>query len=136
MLPVVMVIVIVFVILMTMTAGRTNAPTLSVDKDYPYQICTTNRYCTGDVCTDTPLSFVVYTSHEDGEPRLDLPGWGPRLRMTETINGREFLSTDGATTGTITIYNNRDLDITASSVGDNGVVEHYASGSCSRLAGG
>ncbi len=133
MLPVVMIIVIVFVVLMTMTAARTNAPDVVADRNYPHHICTTNRYCTGTECTDDPISFIVYLSDEDGLPRLDFPGWDPRLTLTETINGDAFESAGGETSGTITIFNNRDLDIVAKTVADNDVIEHYASGSCSRL---
>ncbi|MGJ8610747.1 MAG: hypothetical protein ACSHWY_06615 [Octadecabacter sp.] len=131
--PVGMVVVIVVVIFIAMSTERTTAPDVAVDLNYPHQICTTNRYCAADACVDAPISFVIYTEHEDGEPRIDFLGWDPQASMTETVNGREFSSTGGVVSGTITIFNNLKMELAATSDEDGVVAEHYASGSCSRL---
>lgn len=133
MLPVVMVIVIVLLTLIAMASGRSNAPDVAGDATYPHYVCTINDYCEGDTCDREPLSFVAYLRHEDGQPRIELARFSPRATLTEIPDGLVFESTGGEVSGTITVFTDRGLDLTATSGEGGDLVEHYASGSCERL---
>ncbi len=132
-LPVIMVIVIGLLALIAMSSGRSDAPDVAGDDRYPHYVCTINNYCEGDTCSREPLSFVVYLRHADGLPRLELRGFSPRATLTEIPDGLVFESTGGEISGTLTVYEDRGLDITATSGEGSSSKEHYASGSCDRL---
>ena len=132
-LPVLMVLVIAFVLGVVILTGRSNAPTISADRDYPHHICTFDRYCTGNECTDQRLSIVAYITHENGEPRLEVPGMAPQATYTANEDRRVFTSTGGDLKGTLTIFRTRALDFTATQGEGNNVIEHFASGQCDRV---
>ena len=134
MLPVLMVIVIGLLALIAISSGRSNAPEISGDSTYPHYVCIINSYCEGDSCSRDPISFVAYTSHEDGLARLELQGFSPRATLTEIPDGYIFESTGGRVSGTVTIFTDRGIDIVGTSGEGSDMVEHYASGKCDRFA--
>ncbi len=131
-LPVGMVLVIVLCIGVVMLSGRTNDPGIVGDQAYPHQICTFNRYCDGDTCYDRPLPVIAYFEHENGEPRLEIPGMSPQATLVETDDRFVFTSTGGTVAGSLTIFRNRNLDFVATEGEGASVIEHYASGRCDR----
>lgn len=133
MLPVATVIVIVLLALIAITSGRSDAPDITGDNSYPHHVCTINRYCTGEDCSRDPLSFVVYLEHENGRPRLELRGFSPIASVTEIPDGLVFESMGGEVGGTLTVYNDRGIDLSAASGEGDDLIEHYASGTCERL---
>jgi hypothetical protein len=133
MLPVIMVVVIGLLAIIAMASGRSDAPDVAGDDTYPHYVCTINNYCEGDTCSRDPLSFVIYLRHADGLPRLELRGFSPRATLTEIPDGLVFESTGGEVSGTLTVFEDRGIDLTATSWEGNSLVEHFASGSCDRL---
>ncbi|AGI68098.1 hypothetical protein OAN307_c24930 [Octadecabacter antarcticus 307] len=133
MLSIIMIIVIVILALIAISSGRSDAPDLVGDDSYPHYVCTTNNYCEGDICSREPLSFVVYLRHADGLPRLELRGFSPRATLTEIPDGLVFESTGGDVSGTLTVFEDRGIDLTATSGESSSLIEYYASGSCERL---
>ncbi|AKS45990.1 hypothetical protein SAMN05444287_1095 [Octadecabacter temperatus] len=132
-LPVLVVITIVILTLTVMMSGRSNDPGIQGDRAYPHYACQINRYCEGNNCSDTPISFIAYLSHEDGEPRLELPRFDPRATLTETPDRYFFESNDGDISGIVTIFKDRGVDLAGTSGAGASLVEHFASGSCDRL---
>ena len=133
MLPVLVVITIALLTLIVMMSGRSNDPGIKGDPAYPHYACQINKYCEGETCSDTPIPFVAYLSHEGGQPRLELPRFSPQATLTETPNGYTFESNGAEVSGVVTIYKDRELDIAGTSGDGNALVEHYASGTCDRL---
>jgi len=133
MLPVLVVIVIVLLTLIAIASGRSNAPNITGDTAYPHYVCVINKYCEGENCSDDNISFVAYLSHSDGEPRLELDRFSPRAILTEIPDGVIFESTGGVVSGTITIFDDRGLDLIATSGEGVDEIEHFASGRCDRL---
>ena len=132
-LPSILIVVfIVLVIGVVMLMGRSNAPDIVVDRSYPYQICTFDRYCAGDTCTDSTQSVVAYFAYENGEPRLEVPGMAPQATLRETSDRRVFTSTGGNVRGSLTIFPDRLIDFTATEGEAPNVIRHYASGRCQR----
>ncbi len=130
--PIVMLIAITIVIGFVMMTERTNAPTVTGDANYHHQICTFNRYCAGSACSDEPMSVIAYFAHADGEPRLEVPGMSTQATM-ERRNGRTiFSSTGGTLSGSLTIYDTRNMDFVATDDEFSPPQEHYASGRCDR----
>lgn len=130
MLPVYMVVVIVVLAVIAIFTGRSNEPDISGDRTYPHFVCTYTEYCAGDACTRTPLSFVLYTAHSDGRPRIELPGLSERATLTEDGDALIFESTGGQIEGTITIYRERSLDFAGFAGEGDERMEHYGTGEC------
>ncbi len=133
MLPVALILVIVVLAIIAIASGRSNAPNVTGDSRYPHHICTVDRYCAGTECTRVPFSFVVYLEHENGQPRLELSGFSPIASVTEIPDGLLFESVGGAIAGTLTVFNDRGIDLAATSGEGENLIEHYASGRCERL---
>ena len=119
--------------IIAMASGRSDAPDVAGDDTYPHYVCTINNYCEGDACSSDTFSIVVYLRHADGLPRLELRGFSPRSTLTEIPYGLVFESTGGEVSGTLTVYEDRGIDLTATSGAGSSLVEHFASGSCDRL---
>ncbi|MEL6958481.1 MAG: hypothetical protein AAGL89_05955 [Pseudomonadota bacterium] len=135
-LPVALVLVVAVLAAIAIATGRSNAPTISGDATYPHHICTFREYCTTSGCTRNAGSFILYTAHEDGFPRLQLRGWSPHVTATMTRNAALFESRGGAIEGTLTLHPNRGFDITGTS-GDGDIPdEHFGTGMCERMVGG
>ncbi len=132
-LPIVMVVVIVIVTLIMIATGRSNAPSVAGDPAYPHYVCTFNSYCAGPNCTNEKTSFVVYVAHENGQPRLDIDGMGPRATLEETPQLRVFESRGGSLSGRLTMYPNRDFDFQGATGASDSIVEHFGAGQCDRL---
>lgn len=120
--------------LFAISSVRSNAPDVVADANYPHHICTFNDYCAGSECSRTPVSFVAYLSHEDGRPRLDMPGVAPRATLEERAVSLVFTSTsiDGIS-GTLEIPSNRNLKWVGTSGSGDDLIEHYGTGTCERL---
>ena len=131
-LPVFVVLMVVGVIGMVMATERTNAPGISGDDRYPHQICTFNRYCRGDICTDGAFSVIAYFEHETGEPRLEVPGMATQATIEERDDRIVFTSTGGDVKGNLAILRNRTLDLYATEEDGPDLIEHFASGTCDR----
>ena len=132
-LPVLVVITIALLTLIVMTSERSNDPGTKGDPAYPHYACQINRYCEGETCSDSPISFIAYLSHEDGEPRLELPRFDPRATLTESSDRYHFESTGGEVNGIVTIFKDRGIDIAGVSDAGGSLKEHFASGRCDRL---
>ena len=131
-LPVLMIMVICVSVLIVMLTGRTNAPEIAGDPNFPHQICTFDRYCDGDACTDEAVSVIAYFTHQNGEPRLEVPGMAVQATLRETDDRVVFTSTGGDVRGSLTIFRNRSLDFVATEGETEPYIEHYASGRCDR----
>lgn len=133
MVPIAMVLAIAVLGLVAITSGRSNAPDVTADANYPHHICTFNDYCVGGTCSRTPFSFVAYLSHADGEPRLDMPGVSPRATLEERPVGLVFTSRSDQISGTLEIQPSRNLNWVGTSGSGDTLVEHYGTGKCERL---
>ena len=132
MLPSVLVVLLITLIVgYVMLSGSSNAPDVVVDRSYPHHVCTFDRYCAGDTCVDSTQSVVAYLVHEDGAPRLEVPGMSTDATLRETSDRRVFTSTGGDLVGSLTVFSDRSLDFTATEEGEDlGISRHYASGRC------
>ncbi|MBU2993300.1 hypothetical protein Q4555_01095 [Octadecabacter sp. 1_MG-2023] len=133
MIPVVMVIVIVLLAIIAMLTGGPKDLGVVGNPAYPHHICTFDSYCAGNECTKDEDSFVVYLEYEDGNPRLEMPGTSTSTTMERFDNRIEFKTSGGEISGTFVLLRNRKFDFIGSAVGDEGTVEHFATGSCLRL---
>lgn len=131
-LPIAMVLIVTLVLAIVVLTERTNAPAIAGDGAYPHQICTFNRYCVGDSCSDEAVYAIAYFTHANGEPRLEITGMSPQATMRETNESVIFTSTGGDVTGKLTIFRNRTMDFTATQGESPSVIEHFASGTCDR----
>ncbi|SLN15918.1 hypothetical protein [Pseudooctadecabacter jejudonensis] len=134
-LPVLVVLMITLVVGFIALSGRTNAPPIAGNPDYPHHVCTFDRYCAGAVCTSTPIYVIAYMNYVDGRPRLEVPGMSTLTDLTRTDEALIYASTTGNIKGTLTIYRDRALDFVATSqpTPEDDPIEHYASGQCDRL---
>ena len=133
MLPVMMIVVITFLTLFAISSGRSDDTGLVGDATYPHHICTFREYCEGEVCSEEPVSFLVYLRHENGRARLEMPRVNPTATMTQISEGREFETRGGAVTGLLTIFFGSQLEFVGASRTSEGEVEHYGTGSCEPL---
>ncbi|MCF2870704.1 hypothetical protein L0664_06465 [Octadecabacter sp. G9-8] len=133
MLPVALAVVIGFLTLMAISSGRSDAPGVVGDSDYPHYICTFNEYCEGDTCTSDPSSFVLYTEHVDLKPRLELARVNPDVSVTKTATEHVYETRGGVVSGTLTFFSDRTLYWEAASGPASTPIEHYATGRCERL---
>lgn len=135
-LPIILILVITALTAIAIFSGRSNQADVAGDSAYPHHVCTFNRYCAGESCTDAKVSFVAYLFHADGFPRVEMVGLSPRARLSEDEEGLIFESSGGEVSGTLRIFKNRGLDFVGSSGVGEELIEHYGSGSCDRLVGG
>lgn len=137
MLPVIMVLVISVLALYAIFSSRSNDPGIVGDRNYPFHICTINDYCEAGDCSRDPLHFIVYLEYADGRPRLELPRVNPAVTMTTLpdglADGLVFETRGGEVSGTLNIYEDRQLDFRATSGAGEELVEHFATGTCERL---
>ncbi|MCF2903956.1 hypothetical protein L0666_03065 [Octadecabacter sp. CECT 8868] len=133
MLPIVMVIVIALLALIAILTGGPKDLGVVGNPAYPHHICTFDSYCAGSECNRDDVSFVVYLEYEDGNPRLEMPGASTITAMERFDNRLEFETSGGEISGTLVLLRNRKFDFIGSAVGDEGIVEHFATGSCMRL---
>ena len=131
--PVVMVVVVALLALIAMTSGRGNDTGLRGDPTYPHHICTFTEYCEGGECSREPISFIVYLTHVNDQARLEIPRVSPIADITELDGRRVFETRGGAVEGQFTIFDDLGLDWVGTSRAEEGLIEHYASGSCERL---
>ncbi|MDB2369037.1 hypothetical protein N9V68_00425 [Octadecabacter sp.] len=135
MVPIALVVTIAVLAFFAIGTGRSNAPDVTVDANYPHYVCTFNSYCAGAACTRTPFSIVAYLSHENDQPRLDMPGVASAASL-EQRDGLTIFTTASdpdQISGTLVINSNRNMDWEGTSGEAGDLVEHFGTGRCERL---
>ena len=129
--PALTIITIAVLAIVAISTGQSDAPDIVAEDDYPHVICTFTSYCEGGDCQrGIAQPVIAYISHDDGQPRLEVPRMSPRATITKIDEGLAFESTGGAVEGTLKVFRDGGMDFVGSSVGRDGVIEHYASGRC------
>lgn len=80
-----------------------------------------------------PAPFAAYISHADGLPKLDFEGFSATSLAITADQAFEFSGATGAIAGMLTIYRDRAFDFEGLAAGDDTPVEHYATGTCTRM---